>query len=410
MAGAESGKADRQDGSIYYRADAQHNRNSLFQEYKTVELTNVVELKSNYGLSELRDETSSTGGGTVTHTGAEFQLSVTNSTGDRAQLASAERGRYVPGHAAEAGVGVRAGSSMDTNQTARWGLFDDSDGFYIGQDGSGWFVGRRSGSTDTVTRSSNWNGDTLDGEGYSGLDYSITDGAVFQVDFTWYGYGTIEYKAFVATTGSYQRTITLHRENVTGSVSVENPNLPIRAEIENTGSASSGRLFVGGRKYAVVGRYETNFRKSGVEVTGASLTTSYSSVFSVRRKASVTDGEQWESVSVKLGDFHAVVNSTEAVAFKWLTNTNPSSTNWSALSGVSTGETALEAVTDSTSVSGGQFLDRTVIEGGGKKQASGAAPDVQDFDFRRRQPVTLMARSINAGSTVHVVQNFREEF
>lgn len=410
MAGAESGKADRQDGSIYYRADAQHNRNSLFQEYKTVELTNVVELKSNYGLSELRDETSSTGGGTVTHTGAEFQLSVTNSTGDRAQLASAERGRYVPGHAAEAGVGVRAGSSMGMNQTARWGLFDDSDGFYIGQDGSGWFVGRRSGSTDTVTRSSNWNGDTLDGEGYSGLDHSITDGAIYQVDFTWYGYGTIEYKAFVATTDSYQRVVTLHRASVKGSVSVENPNLPLRAEIENTGAASSGSLFVGGRKYAIVGAYEANFRKSGVEVTDVSLSTSYRPVFSVRRKATITDGEQWESVSCKVGDVSIIAKSTNPVAVKWLTNATPSSTNWSALSGVSTGETALEAVTDSTAATGGEFLDRNLLEGGGKKQGRVTSEDVFDFDFRRRQPVTLMARGINGGSTIHVAANFREEF
>ncbi|MBU9712908.1 hypothetical protein [Evansella tamaricis] len=54
----------------------------------------IIELVSVYGLSALRDVTSTNGSGSISFTGTEFQLSTTTNENDNAILDSAEKGRF----------------------------------------------------------------------------------------------------------------------------------------------------------------------------------------------------------------------------------------------------------------------------------------------------------------------------
>ena len=80
---------------------------SQFNELRVARKFPIVELTSVYGVSVLRDVVTTTGAGTVTNTSTEYNVSTTASGADSAILESAMRGRYEPGFAGEAGIGVR---------------------------------------------------------------------------------------------------------------------------------------------------------------------------------------------------------------------------------------------------------------------------------------------------------------
>lgn len=412
MTGNRGGGLIREDGTVLNEADRLTLLRSPFQEQKTVELNNVIELKSIYGIT-YRDVTSSTGSGAVSHNGSEFKLTTSASTGDRAVLESAERGRYVPGFAAEAGIGVRTSSTTlpSTGQEEKWGMFDDSNGFYFGRSSTGLLLGRISDGTDNKIGRSDWTGDPVDGTGPSGLELDVSGGHIFQIDFSWYGYGSIDYKIMMRDKDNYQRPVTLHRENVKGEPSVPNPNLPIRAELTR-GGGSSNSLFVSGRKYAVVGEFDPNRRKTSerrISTTGIT-STGFKPVISFRRKANVTNGAQFEAASVKVADFAAIGD----VDMVWQVRTGATlsaSSNFGTPSEHTASETAVESETTSTGLTGGDVIDSGLLSGGSKQETSFGSGDPIDFDFRRRNPVTLAVQATTgSGELRSAVFTVREEF
>ena len=106
---------------------------SQFNELMTSRRTPVIELTSVYGLSDLRDLVGTTGAGTVTNTTVEYQVTTTTGATDSATLDSVERGRYMPGYAGQAGIGVRIPLAPTNDQVFRWGMVDDENGAFFGQ-------------------------------------------------------------------------------------------------------------------------------------------------------------------------------------------------------------------------------------------------------------------------------------
>lgn len=78
--------------------------NSQFDDLVNTERQVIVELKSVYGLSELRDVVTETGDGSVTNNGTEYVLATGAAAASVANLDSAEKGRYVPGYAGQTGI------------------------------------------------------------------------------------------------------------------------------------------------------------------------------------------------------------------------------------------------------------------------------------------------------------------
>ena len=200
-----------------------------------------------YGLSNLRDITITTGAGTVGSNNTEFQLSTTASGADNVALDSSGRGRYEAGLAGEAGIGMRLLVAPTCAQVARWGLFDDQNGAFFGQDTTnGIFVDIRRAGVDTIVPQTSWNVDKLDGTGPSGATLTLSKGNIFQIVFTWYGYGVIEFRVVIPDpTTLAQEVITVNRFSPTGQTSFTDPNQPLRAQIDNAGTATFFNLFVG---------------------------------------------------------------------------------------------------------------------------------------------------------------------
>jgi len=79
-----------------------------FGDSRVVTKRTIIDLKSTFGLSALRDFTDTVGSGSITNAvgGPEYTLGV-GAANDIATLRSVQRGEYVSGYSAEAGMGIR---------------------------------------------------------------------------------------------------------------------------------------------------------------------------------------------------------------------------------------------------------------------------------------------------------------
>jgi hypothetical protein len=129
-----------------------------------------------------------------------------------------------------------------TNLTQRVGYFGSDNGYYIQLDGTTLSIVERSNSTGVVTNNvvtqANWNGDKLDGTGASGIVINKSASQIFYTDIEWLGVGSV--RTGVVIDGKFVNTHTFHHANTTPYAYITTACLPLRYEIFNNGSTTSG--------------------------------------------------------------------------------------------------------------------------------------------------------------------------
>lgn len=290
-----------------------------FQELTTIEKTPIMELKSLYGKTALRDVYLTTGAGTVTNEvgEGEYRLRVTGDV-DTAILQTTERGRYIAGHSAQVGIGVRVPSAPSAGVNAKWGLFDDNNGFYYVYDGQGFGVCVLRDGIETRINREQFNKDKLDGNGPSGININLNNGHIFQIVFSWYGYGVID---FVITTSNptslNQESISVHSYFSSGTTTIRDPNLPIRAIVTtNSGNTQDFSMYVTGRQYAILGKYIPIKRVNSAYIVNAPITStnSFQHVLSIRKK------QGYASNAVKIDSLDYLANAYMILQLRVNTN------------------------------------------------------------------------------------------
>ena len=380
------------------------NISSQFDELIVSEKTPIVELTSAYGLSILRDSVTTAGDGTVTNDATEFNLSNTTNGTDSAILESVLRGRYEPGFAGEAGIGVRIPILPIGNQIGRWGFFDDQNGAFFGVNSTNVFVVIRRGGSDTTFPQSLWNVDRLDGTGPSGATLSLSKGNIFQIVFTWYGYGVIEFRVVIPNPSTLaQEVITVHRFSPTGQTSFIDPNLPLRAQIDNNGTAEAYTLFVGGRQYSIIGKYDPTFRVTSERRRVTNLTSTLTPVLSFTRKAIFPSGSaRTNSVQVDLEEINII--SSVDLSYQVLVGgtLDGAFINYpTATTIIPDSETALLVNNSSTTITGGEVVFQGITGGGTGGNRILASSELFDFTLPENQVVTLAVSNIGgAGSNI----------
>ncbi|PKQ90945.1 hypothetical protein CXK86_13020 [Paenibacillus sp. BGI2013] len=380
------------------------NISSQFDELIVSEKTPIVELTSAYGLSILRDSVTTAGDGTVTNDATEFNLSNTTNGTDSAILESVLRGRYEPGFAGEAGIGVRIPILPIGNQIGRWGFFDDQNGAFFGVDSTNVFVVIRRGGSDTTFPQSSWNVDRLDGTGSSGATLNLSKGNIFQIVFTWYGYGVVEFRVVIPNPATLaQEVITVHRFSPTGQTSFIDPNLPLRAQIDNNGTATSYTLFVGGRQYSIIGKYDPTFRVTSERRRVTNLTSTLTPVLSFTRKAIFPSGSaRTNSVQVDLEEINII--SSVDLSYQVLVGgtLDGAFINYpTATTIIPDSETALLVNNSSTTITGGEVVFQGITGGGTGGNRILASSELFDFTLPENQVVTLAVSNIGgAGSNI----------
>ena len=142
-------------------------------------------------------------------------------------------------------TGVLKKSGGGTGITSRMGLFDDDNGIFLQRSGSTISLVVRSSvfgspsDSNSVTQA-NWNIDKMDGNGLSGVTLDFSKTQILIIDFEWLGVGCVRI-GFVID-GNIFYCHQFNHTNVLSNVYMSTPNLPLRYQIENTGTGAASSI------------------------------------------------------------------------------------------------------------------------------------------------------------------------
>jgi hypothetical protein len=139
-------------------------------------------------------------------------------------------------------------NTQKTNLRQRVGYFSSQNGVFFENDGTGNYLVLRSYVTGSVVETrvaqANWNKDKFDGTGYSAQDgpehripLDITKGNIFWADLEWLGVGDV--RCGFVVDGRMVPAHIFHNDNINTTTYMTTAILPIRYEIENTGTTAS---------------------------------------------------------------------------------------------------------------------------------------------------------------------------
>lgn len=304
------------------------NRHTPFDELVTAQRTSRINFKPTWGVSDFRDTTTTGTGSTITETNGEFKLSTGTNTAGSATIETKQRGQYQAGTTGEWGIGIRIPVLPTGAAYAEWGYFDDNNGFGFGIDATSMYVFRVTGGTKTKTYQANWNGDKLDGTGESGLTVDVTNGYIYQGEFTWYGYGDIDfYVHMLDEVKQEHRLIRTHWITVDNAASIVDPNQPLRIAASNGGSNTTNfDVYVGGRQFSFIDgnsvpqERDTPAIRENVTVSSAT----YVPILGIRKKANLngrTNSTNCRVDSIVVGannDVYWILASGSSVDGSWV--------------------------------------------------------------------------------------------
>ena len=209
------------------------NSTTAFGELAVQQIIPQVQIHFPYNLNTEIINTTTSGSGSVTHSGQFAVISSGAATSSGSALFSNRYLEYHPG----IGALCRFTAIFDTavsGNTQIAGCGNATDGFFFGYNGTTFGILRRSGSSDNWIAQTSWNIDKMDGTGPSKMTLDTTKGNVFQIQFQWLGFGSITFSLENQYSG---QLIPVHRisySNQNTSTSINNPSLPFQAESLNT--------------------------------------------------------------------------------------------------------------------------------------------------------------------------------
>jgi hypothetical protein len=123
-----------------------------------------------------------------------------------------------------------------TNLRQRVGYFTTTNGIFLELDGTELYIVKRSQGSDTRVGQDDWNIDPLDGTGRTNISIDITKAQLFWMDIEWLGVGSI--RCGFVIDGVFVHCHSFHHANTVTAPYMVTACLPIRYEIENTGTTS----------------------------------------------------------------------------------------------------------------------------------------------------------------------------
>ena len=294
-------------------------------------------------------------GGTATHVPAEsvVDLAVTTTSGSRVYRETKRVFAYQPGKSLLI-MTTFAMASPKTNLRQRVGYFSSLNGVYLENDGTYNYIVLHSQSLGTTTRirQDAWNGDRFDGTGASGRNINVSKTQILWMDIEWLGVGDIRV-GFVVD-GGFVLAHTFHNDNEQTTTYMTTAILPIRYEIENTGTTASASTM---KQICSTVISEGGFELSGFQrVIGTPITSVYTlttagtyyPLVSLRLKSTALDDIVILSAISLLGSSNVGVNYN----WKLVTNDTITGGTWVSAGSSST----IEYNITGTGTSGGETL------------------------------------------------------
>ena len=221
-----------------------------FSRLRTSDPAAVFDASFEYSLQSLLfEQVTAQAGATVTHDATEHAALMTfaaTPTGGAAYVASHQYFRYQPGRSQLVFLtGCFNETAADVTKFVGYG--DADDGIFFEQVGGvlQWTVRSSTSAGDETVTQVNWNIDPLDGTGPSGYTLDVT-GSTFiaGIQFQWLGVGRVT--VFFDIGGDVVPVHVFDHANELGSTTpyMKSGNLPVRAGMTCTGTATTTMLFI----------------------------------------------------------------------------------------------------------------------------------------------------------------------
>ena len=380
----------------FYREGGKGISNAFtsFNELTVTSSDSLFDLKSNYGITSLRDKTTVTGSGTVTNTEGLYVLNTGATGGSSAILESVDRGRYIAGFEGVPGIAVGVDSLPTGSDVARWGYFDENDGFGTGVDANGFFTFIRSGGVERVHRSGDW------AEPQAANDM-LGRIRIYRYPFRWYGSGP----AMFEVGGDSQIILPdiLRYDAFAGegiSAITERPSLKIRAEVEGGGDF---QIKVGGRQFFILGDYSPVPRFTSEFRLEQSVGTTFVPLISCQQTTGLL-----ADVSTKLAGVSLLVSGAPIV---WQIRLGATvATPAAAPNNIPAGEFAMLWDNTEIAMTGGHKIYEDLAPASTGSRTAATQEDLPALPLPEDQPITLCARSVTGTATVTSSFSIREEW
>jgi len=317
-----------------------------------------------YGLETDVWETDTTGTASAVHNpdASNVTMSVGSTAGDKVIRQTRQVMRYIPGRVSLVSFAIRLETPV-AGVRRRFGIFDGENGAYFEDDGGTYSCVLRSNVTGSVVETrvtrDNWNGDKLDGNGYSQITADPEAVQMINIEYEWYGAGQVIFSYTIdGETHSIHKFNIANRQN---QVWCSTPFLPIRVEIENvTGAAGTHYIYQGSNSLTQEGEPEKlgtliSYSNSISGTTLPSANTFYP-VLSLRLKPTDLAGIVLpRSLQVATNDntnvFWRLVENPTLTGGTWIDHPNP--------------DAITQVNTTATAVSGGVVILSGFTVGGG---------------------------------------------
>jgi hypothetical protein len=308
-------------------------------------------------------------------------------------------------------------NDIKENLRQRAGYFDSNNGFFLELSDSTLSFVRRSyvsGSlVETKIPQSDWNTDKLDGTGLSGITLDMTKAQILWSDMEWLGVGSVR-MGFVID-GILITCHTFNHANIISSTYITTATLPLRYEIENTGttgSSSTLKQICG----AVIseGGYQLsgNSHSVGTPIaTPVSLTTA-GTIYPVVSLRLIASPNRLNAVSILSGASVLGVSSNAIYNWKIISNGVTAGGSWSNASATAN----VEYKIGGTSITGGTVLASGYFSSTNQSIGSLDLATEELFKYQlTREPFTSTPQEITLAvtadtntSTVHGSLDFQD--
>lgn len=184
----------------------------------------------------------SASGATMSHNanGGFIECTIDTTSGSYIRRESSRVFNYQPGKSLQI-METFVMAAPKANLRQRYGFFSTQNGFFLEQDGTTISFVRRAYTTgsvvDTKVAKADWNVDKLDGTGPSLLTLDLTKAQILFIDVEWLGVGSVR-MGFIIN-GKFIHCHTFHHANSVTNPYMTTACLPVRCEIENTGTTAS---------------------------------------------------------------------------------------------------------------------------------------------------------------------------
>jgi hypothetical protein len=185
---------------------------------------------------------------TTTNSNIVLGITTTGATANYCISQSRNYCTYLPGKSLLIKASCIMDASTNTNGVkSRVGYFDNYNGLYFEYLANGSGTGtvsvnlKNNGVVNFSINQTDWNIDTLNGTGSSGINLDFTKSQLFVIDFEWLGVGRIRFGFFI-----YGKIIYCHEviniNNLSTQPYMASSNLPIRYEILSSSAGLTGSM------------------------------------------------------------------------------------------------------------------------------------------------------------------------